>query len=109
MIGEYSSDDTLDQVYDKALSKIEPKPDLQPVIIYMRQEFVGTELFSQTALKKLGLTGGSAVLRLIHRNPESLSDQASVVNITEVKKEKSELNWRPMQNEDNEFFLRTLI
>lgn len=106
VIGEYSSNDTLDQVYDKALSKIEPKPDLQPVIIYMRQEFVGTELFSQTALKKLGLTGGSAVLRLIHRNPESLSDQASVVNITEVKKEKSELNWRPMKSEDNEANLK---
>ena len=106
VIGEYSSDDTLDQVYDKALTKIEPKPDLQPVIIYMRQEFVGTEVFSQTALKKLGLTGGSAVLRLIHRNPESLNDQANVVNITEVKKEKSESNWRPMRNENNEANLK---
>ena len=93
-------------MYEKALTKIEPKPDLQPVIIYMRQEFVGTEMFQKTALKKLGLTGGSAVLRLIHRSPEYLSDQASVVNITEVKKEKSETAWRPMKNEENEANLK---
>ena len=80
VIGEYTSDETLDKLYEKALSKI-TKSDLDPVVIYMRQEIVGIEAFKATTLKKLGLTGGSAVLRLIHRNSESLTEQANVVNL----------------------------
>ena len=52
----------------------------------------------------LGLAGGSAVLRLIHRNPESLVDQANVVNISTpaLKDENQEKdNWRPMRNEES--------
>ena len=60
IIGEYSSEDTLDKIYDKAKEKLEgniPENSI-PVMIYMRQELVGTESFSETSLKKLGLTGG---------------------------------------------------
>ena len=52
----------------------------------------------------LGLASGSAVLRLIHRNPESLVDQANVVNISTpaLKDENQEKdNWRPMRNEES--------
>ena len=52
----------------------------------------------------LGLAGGSAVLRLIHRNPETLVDQANVVNISTPapKQENQEKdNWRPMRNEES--------
>ena len=52
----------------------------------------------------LGLASGSAVLRLIHRNPESMVDQANVVNISTpaLKDENQEKdNWRPMRNEES--------
>ena len=60
VIGEYSSEDTLDKIYEKAKEKMEgniPENSV-PVIIYVRQELVGIESFSETSLKKLGLTGG---------------------------------------------------
>lgn len=41
------------------------------VIIYMRTEIHGHALKS-TSLKSLGLTSGRAIMRLIHKNPESL-------------------------------------
>ena len=60
VIGEYSSEDTLDKIYEKAKEKMEgniPENSV-PVIIYVRKELVGIESFSETSLKKLGLTGG---------------------------------------------------
>ena len=45
-------------------------------IVYM-EKTIEKDLFSDTTLKKLGLTGGSAVLRLNHRTAEKLEiDQA---------------------------------
>lgn len=41
------------------------------VIIYMRTEIYGDAL-STTTLKSLGLTGGRAAMRMIHRQPEQL-------------------------------------
>ena len=106
VIGEYSSEDTLDKMLEKAQSKLEGNiPNgHEPVVIYMRKEIVGLETLSKTSLKMLGLAGGSAVLRLIHRNPESLVDQANVVNISTpaLKDENQEKdNWRPMRNEES--------
>lgn len=112
VIGEYSSEDTLDKIYEKAKEKVEgniPEKSV-PVIIYVRQELVGIESFSETSLKKLGLTGGSAVLRLIHRAEDNLNvDQAGVYNMveTEVVKAKSqEKEWRPMRKEGDEASLK---
>jgi len=112
VIGEYSSEDTLDKIYEKAKEKMEgniPENSV-PVIIYVRQELVGIESFSETSLKKLGLTGGSAVLRLIHRAEDNLNvDQAGVYNMveTEVVKAKSqEKEWRPMRKEGDEASLK---
>jgi tether containing UBX domain for GLUT4 len=76
VIGNYSSDETLDKVVAKAKDKLEIMDDsAEPVIIYMRQEIIGEQALASTSLKKLGLTGGSAVLRLIHRTPGSLTEQ----------------------------------
>jgi len=112
VIGEYSSEDTLDKIYEKAKEKLEgniPENSV-PVIIYVRQELVGIESFSETSLKKLGLTGGSAVLRLIHRAEDNLNvDQAGVYNMveTEVVKAKSqEKEWRPMRKVEDEASLK---
>lgn len=45
-------------------------PSVQPVCIYMREEVVGEESLKETQLRTLGLTGGKAVIRLIHRPVE---------------------------------------
>ncbi|GAB1599081.1 tether containing UBX domain for GLUT4-like isoform X1 [Argonauta hians] len=41
---------------------------IHPVCIYTREEIVGEMALKNTPLRKLGLTGGKAVIRLIHRN-----------------------------------------
>lgn len=41
------------------------------VIIYMRTEIYG-DAIGTTTLKSLGLTGGRAMMRMIHRQPEQL-------------------------------------
>lgn len=54
------------------IMKLSPDSNKQDtVIIYMRTEIFGESLAS-TTIKSLGLTSGSAILRLIHRNPEDL-------------------------------------
>ena len=84
VIGEYSSEDTLDKMLEKAQSKLEGNiPNgHEPVVIYMRKEIVGLETLSKTSLKMLGLAGGSAVLRLIHRNPENVASTSSSIPLT---------------------------
>ena len=53
VIGEYSSEDTLDKIIDKAKDKLQGtvSDGHEPVIIYMRQEIIGLELLSKTTLK----------------------------------------------------------
>lgn len=41
------------------------------VCVYMRTEIHGESL-STTTLRSLGLTGGRAIMRLVHKDPESL-------------------------------------
>jgi len=43
-----------------------------PVVLYMRQEVIGKENMEQTTLKKLGITSGRAMIRLVDKNPEEL-------------------------------------
>lgn len=109
-ISEYQADDNLEAIFIKAQEKLEnPVEDhLEPVIIYMRQEFVGLKSFQSTTLKKLGLTSGSAVLRLIFRAPDALNDQANVVKIKEKeqKTENQDSSWRPMRREGEESNLK---
>ncbi|XP_064636841.1 tether containing UBX domain for GLUT4-like isoform X2 [Lineus longissimus] len=45
--------------------------DEHPVCIYMRDEVIGEEALKATTLRVLGLTGGKAILRLLHRKVEA--------------------------------------
>lgn len=45
-------------------------PSMQPVCIYMREEFIGEECLKETQLRYLGLMGGKALIRLTHRPVE---------------------------------------
>lgn len=42
-------------------------PPTHPVCIYMREEVIGEMALQSTSLRKLGLTGGKAALRVAHR------------------------------------------
>ena len=88
LLDEYSSEDTLDKIYESGLERYRSnngipqdmvngvKRDKVWSIVYM-EKTIEKESFSQTTLKKLGLTSGSAVLRLNHRSAENLEiDQA---------------------------------
>lgn len=56
--------DVLEQLYPNYVKQ-------DAVIIFMRKEVFGDNLRS-TTLKSLGLTGGRALLRLLHKTPEEL-------------------------------------
>ncbi|XP_030847070.1 tether containing UBX domain for GLUT4 [Strongylocentrotus purpuratus] len=43
---------------------------VHPVCIYMREEIIGEEWLKATTLKGLGLIGGRAIIRLLHRDVE---------------------------------------
>ncbi len=99
--GKYSPLDTLDKITSSSGQKV---PDeLEPIVIYMRQEIIGQQALSETSLKSLGLTSGSAVLRLIFRAPESLKTQANSVDMkmTSSTKEPVETPWRAMRKDDD--------
>ena len=40
---------------------------VQPVIVYLRREFIGLDEFAKNSLQRLGLTQGRAILRLVFR------------------------------------------
>ncbi|XP_052791163.1 tether containing UBX domain for GLUT4-like [Mya arenaria] len=60
-------------------------PPLQPVCIYMREEVTGEFALQETLLRTLGLTGGRAVIRLLHR---SVEDSVLTEIKTKIEKEK---------------------
>ncbi|KAG8228238.1 hypothetical protein J437_LFUL004364 [Ladona fulva] len=60
------------------LCPVEVSKDGNPVAIYMRTEVSGKENLEKTTLHSLGITGGRAMLRFIHRSPEELKIQANV-------------------------------
>ncbi|KAJ9592777.1 hypothetical protein L9F63_015555 [Diploptera punctata] len=62
----------------KKLSPDEADPDSNPVIFYMRREISGLEALEETTLRSLGLTGGRAMLRYVHRTSEELHYQANI-------------------------------
>ncbi|XP_059167299.1 tether containing UBX domain for GLUT4-like isoform X3 [Physella acuta] len=45
-------------------------PALHPVCIFMREEIIGSFALQAVTLKKLGLTAGKAIIRLLHRPVE---------------------------------------
>lgn len=76
LMGNFNPHETLLNV----LVKLCPEsitPEQSPVVIYTRREIYGESL-KTTTLKHLGLTGGRAMIRLIHKTPEELKIQANV-------------------------------
>ncbi|CAH1274452.1 ASPSCR1 [Branchiostoma lanceolatum] len=47
--------------------------DVHPVCVYMREEIIGENAMQSTSLRTLGLTSGSAILRLVHRKVDDPS------------------------------------
>lgn len=76
LIGSFSPNDTLLNVLNK-LCPESVRQDKNPVVIYTRREIYGNELENVT-LRSLGLTGGRAMIRVIHRSPEELKTQANI-------------------------------
>ncbi|KAK7506350.1 hypothetical protein BaRGS_00002462, partial [Batillaria attramentaria] len=60
-------------------------PSLHPVCIYMREEVVGETALKHVTLKRLALTSGKAVIRLVHR-PVDSSTIAEINNRIEQEK-----------------------
>ncbi|XP_029635484.1 tether containing UBX domain for GLUT4 isoform X3 [Octopus sinensis] len=46
---------------------------VHPICIYMREEIIGEIALKTTPLRKLGLTGGKAVIRLVHRQVDDVT------------------------------------
>ncbi|KFQ35559.1 Tether containing UBX domain for GLUT4, partial [Mesitornis unicolor] len=51
--------------FAKMRELMEQRGDFSPVCIYMRDEIQGKEALEKTTLKSLGLTGGSAIIRVV--------------------------------------------
>ncbi|GLV45871.1 uncharacterized protein CBL_11668 [Carabus blaptoides fortunei] len=101
LTGNYVPNDTLLNI----LSQICPdeiKLETNPVVIYMRQEIIGTEAMQKTTLKLLGLNGGRAMVRLIHRKPEELHTQANVSAPLPSKPPVEKPYLRKLQRDDKE-------
>lgn len=66
LTGNFNPDDNLMHIIQQICPE-ESGPNKNVVIIYMRQELYGDSTLSSTTLRSLGLTGGRAMLRLLHR------------------------------------------
>ncbi|XP_046403355.1 tether containing UBX domain for GLUT4 [Ischnura elegans] len=76
-MGAFMPSDTLWTVLNK-LCLDEVSKEGNPVVIYMRTEVSGPSSLQTTNLRSLGITGGRAMLRFVHRSPEVLKTQANV-------------------------------
>ena len=74
--GPFSCSTTLKEIISSLCAE-KCNSDQNPIIIYMRKEVYGESL-TTTTLKSLGLSSGSALLRLVNADPESLKTQANV-------------------------------
>lgn len=59
--------DSVKEGFGLSKVKTEGNQTLQPVCIYMRREIIGQPWLQHMSLKSLGLTGGNAVIRHMHR------------------------------------------
>lgn len=78
LTGDFTPSDTLYQVVNTLCPEQLDEHSDDIVIIYMRNEVIGVEALRSTSLRSLGLTGGRAMLRLMHRTLEQLKTQANV-------------------------------
>lgn len=79
-----------DSTHKGNLCKVDPstKPPTQTTCIYMREEIIGEIALQSMTLRKLGLTGGKAVIRLVHR-PVDDSIMAEILD--KIEREKTKL------------------
>ncbi|XP_063915283.1 tether containing UBX domain for GLUT4 isoform X3 [Zophobas morio] len=77
LVGQFLPDESLWDIL-LTLCPNEVVVKQNPVVVYMRNEVYGEEKLQNTTLRSLGLRGGRAVVRLIHKSPEQLSMQAGV-------------------------------
>ncbi|NWR67771.1 ASPC1 protein, partial [Bucorvus abyssinicus] len=57
---------------------MEQHSEFSPVCIYMRDEISGKDVLEKTTLKSLGLTGGSAIIRVVMKKCSSSSQEEAV-------------------------------
>ncbi|XP_064595711.1 tether containing UBX domain for GLUT4-like [Liolophura sinensis] len=67
------------------------QPPLHPVCIYLGEETVGEFALRETTLKALGLTGGRAIVRLIHRAVDDLTIAKSIEEIEKQRAKQARL------------------
>lgn len=79
--GQFSSAESLYSVISATIGFPVLKKGQDVACIYMHREVIGEQLLQTTSLKSLGLTSGSAMLRVIIRNADALKTQAHVEDL----------------------------
>lgn len=69
--GQFKPDQTISEILAASCPTDVVHAGPNVVCVYMRTEIHGDRL-STTTLRSLGLTGGRAVMRLMHKDPETL-------------------------------------
>lgn len=69
--GQFKPDQTIAEILAASCPPDVAHSGPNVVCVYMRTEIHGESL-STTTLRSLGLTGGRAIMRLVHKSPESL-------------------------------------
>ncbi|XP_068770085.1 tether containing UBX domain for GLUT4 isoform X2 [Struthio camelus] len=64
--------------FAKTRELMEQHSEFSPVCIYMRDEISGKDALGKTTLKSLGLTGGSAIIRVVMKKCSSSGQEAAV-------------------------------
>lgn len=76
ILGNCLPDDTIWNVLNRTCPN-EVDINRNPVVIYMRQEIYGDKL-QTTSFRSIGLIGGRAMIRLVHKSLDELKQQAHV-------------------------------
>lgn len=79
--GQFLSSETLFAVISDTIGMPVTKKGQEVVCIFTRREVIGEELLKTTTLKSLGLTSGSAMLRVIVRDAGAMKTQAHVEDL----------------------------
>ena len=113
IVAEYSSDTLLSDIIQSIESKgHDGKKKFEgevAVVVYLRKEITGNDLF-QTTLKSLGLSGGmSAALRFFYKSPEVLHEQASVFTAAPTLATKTEEKIHRPMRKNNEVTLSDIL
>ncbi|XP_061181046.1 tether containing UBX domain for GLUT4-like [Saccostrea echinata] len=79
-----------DSAHTGNLCKMDPShtPPIQTTCIYMREEVIGEVALQTMTLRKLGLTSGKAVIRLVHR---PVDDTVMAEILDKIDREKTKL------------------